>query len=307
LERLAALAPPAAGVPLPARDEAASVLERLALEPEDEAALLASWPSEDWPPELTWLLERVYALVHADLRGATWLAPGPPLPATLGPGAAYLYAYVYLALIPAVRAYHAAHDVPEDVSWATLGDIRRHLEADRLMAGEDRGNKVAWLTLHVRGGLYELGRLQFQRGRIPASVAAATGLPEDAFALSVHIPASGPLTPEECEDSYARARAFFARCFPEEDYRVAFCESWLLDPQLADYLDADSNIVRFQRRFELLEDSSDARYDVLRFVFGTLSKPLDELPQQTTLERAIVTHLQAGRAWHLRRGWLELP
>ena len=30
---------------------------------------------------------------------------------------------------------------------------------------------------------------------------------------------------------------------------------------------------------------------------------LTELPQETTLQRAIVTHLTAGRDWHPRTGW----
>jgi hypothetical protein len=41
------------------------------------------------------------------------------------------------------------------------------------------------------------------------------------------------------------------------------------------------------------------RYDGLN-VPTTL---LDELPQQTTLQRAIVAHLRAGGHWHSRTGW----
>jgi GNAT-like C-terminal domain len=44
---------------------------------------------------------------------------------------------------------------------------------------------------------------------------------------------------------------------------VAICTSWLLDDQLAAYLKPDSNIIRFQRRFSLLPDSSDGDDDVL--------------------------------------------
>jgi hypothetical protein len=41
---------------------------------------------------------------------------------------------------------------------------------------------------------------------------------------------------------------------------------------------------------------------VLRFVFRTLSTPLDQLPRRTVLERAIIDHLKAGRHWLVRRG-----
>jgi hypothetical protein len=163
-----------------------------------------------------------------------------------------------------------------------------------------------WLTLHVRGGLYELGRLQYQRGRVIPEVALAAGLPEDTFALSAHIPESGPLTLEACDDSVARAREFFPRHFPDEPYELVTCGSWLLDPQLAEYLPEDSNMVRFQRRFTLTPDVRDAGIEIFRFVFRRIDAELDELPQETTLERAVVAHVRAGRVWHDRRGWFAL-
>ena len=84
------------------------------------------------------------------------------------------------------------------------------------------------------------------------------------------------------------------------------CGSWLLDPQLREYLPADSNIVRFQQRFELEPyeepEGLDADVEVLRFVFRTLSTPLDQLPRRTVLQRAVVDHLKAGRHWYWRQG-----
>jgi hypothetical protein len=125
-------------------------------------------------------------------------------------------------------------------------------------------------------------------------------------ALGIHIPESGPLTPEACDDSFAQARTFFPRHFPESATRLAICTSWLLDPQLADYLPPDSNIVRFGRRFTLVGDGSDGDADVLRFVFHRIRPNIDELPQRTTLERATVAHLRAGKHWRNRTGWLGL-
>ena len=60
------------------------------------------------------------------------------------------------------------------------------------------------------------------------------------------------MTAEACDASFAWAPRFFARHFPEDDYRVATCGSWLLDEQLAEYLPETSNIVQFQRRFRLV-------------------------------------------------------
>jgi hypothetical protein len=133
----------------------------------------------------------------------------------------------------------------------------------------------------------------------------------DAFregdpALGIHIPESGPLTPEACADSLAQAGSFFARHFPETPTHLAICTSWLLDPQLARYLAPDSNIIRFQRRFTIVGDGYDGDADVLRFVFHRIAPNVGELPERTTLERAIVAHLRAGKHWRSPTGWLEL-
>jgi hypothetical protein len=131
--------------------------------------------------------------------------------------------------------------------------------------------------------------------------------------LGVHIPDFyGRLSPEACDASFAQARAFFLRHFPDERYAIATCHSWLLDEQLADYLPASSNIVRFQRRFQPAYRPDADDVNILRYVFGyagTLPPSIDELsafPRCTTLERAVIDHLTAGHHWHGGAGWLLL-
>jgi type II secretory pathway pseudopilin PulG len=125
-------------------------------------------------------------------------------------------------------------------------------------------------------------------------------------AIDLHIPEAGPLTPQAVDASFDEARAFFPRHFPDEPYTAFACGSWLLDPQLLEYLPEDSNVVQFQRRFELEPyaepEGLNCDVDVLRFAFRTLTTPLDQLPRRTVLERAIADHLKAGRHWQLRSG-----
>ena len=305
LEHLATLEPGGRAA-LPARGDAPALLGRLAVAPEDAADILAHWPDETWPPELLWLLDRVPVFLAERMGSGEWLRPGPDIDPALGPQARLLYVYAYLACVDAALAYTGAHGVPDEVTWTTLADLGRNLAIDRRMDGAGWPIMAQWLTLHVRGALFELGRLQYQRGRLHPLVAEATGLPDDTPALALHIPESGPLTPAACDESLALAHDFFARHFPDEHYRIVTCGSWLLDPQLADYLAADSNMVLFQRRFTLTPERLDAGVEIFRFVFRRIDGELDELPQDTTLERAVVAHVRAGRQWHERAGWLEL-
>ena len=186
------------------------------------------------------------------------------------------------ARLPDVRATHRALGLTEEESWTTLRDVFRAHE----VRGEEPFADVEWIGVVWSGRLAELGRLQFEdRG--------------DGV-LAVHIPESGPLTPAACDASFARAR----EVFPE--HQIASCHSWLLDPALLDVLPADSNIARFQGRFELTDEGDAANADVLRFVFHTYDADLDRLVPRTTLEHALVAHMRAGGQWRSPTGVTSL-
>jgi hypothetical protein len=292
------------GFRLPDQTYLPAIFERLAIDERDQEDMLAAWPSPEADPEVWRSLERAYNALTKGMGGFAPLdLPRPAVEST--PVGRYFFAYLYLAALADVRRFHAKRGIPDDISWATLSDLGRNLARDRLLLGDGGLRTSEWLTLHFRGSIYELGRLQFNRMGIRAAHVA------DAFregdpALGIHIPELGPLTPAACDDAFARAGPFFARHFPETPTRIGICTSWLLDSQLAEYLGPESNIVRFQRRFELAGEGYDGDADVLRFVFHRIAPNIDDLPQRTTLERAILAHLRAGRHWRNRTGWLQV-
>jgi hypothetical protein len=311
LEELAAAGPLTPPTVLPGPAAAAFLLKRLGVSPADAADLTRAWPSPDRTPEVWWLLARCHRRIVGDLGQTSALAPWPSLPRSLGALGRLFYAYVFLAAVPDVRRWHRQRSIPDDVSWATLADLGRHLAVYRRVHGEGGLEQPSWLRAHFRGALYQLGRLQFCRSQIPYEPAVLerlkVGFRHGDPALDLHIPEEGPLTPEACDRSLGWARDFFPRHLPAERYRVAICTSWLLDEQLTAYLKPTSNIVRFQRRFNLLPgDAGDGDDDVLMFVFRRAAPALDELPQRTSLERAVVAHLSAGHHWKVRTGWLDL-
>jgi GNAT domain-containint protein/N-acyltransferase family protein len=311
MAQLGAAGPPSQPLELPPIDQAAALLAQLHVPPEDSATIVEHMPSAEANPAEWWLLERCYNELVSDIGGFEEMPPWPALPAERGPLARVLYVYVFLAATPIIRRWHAARGIADEISWATLADLGTWVRRYRKTHGQTGFDQQFWLTYHYRGGIYRLGRLQFGKWRISFDPAVA-GL-DGAFhrgdpALGVHIPGGGGLTPEACDASFARARPFYERHFPSEQYRIAECSSWLLDEQLAEYLPADSNIVRFQRRFKIVDGNSwPADDEIVEFVFGR-PRPasLDSLPQQTTLERAIVHHLRAGRHWYGHLGWTYL-
>ena len=250
------------------------------------------------PPDndaLRWIVDREHAVLTSTM-GEPTISWWPSLRGAAAQATEFVHIWAFLATLSAVRAFHDERGVPDDVSWATLGDLGQNLHENHLFHDGEVGLDVPWwITLHFRGAIYQLGRLQFERR-----------LRQGAPALGVHIPEIGPMTPEACDASIAWAHEFFPKHFPEEQPTVATCSSWLLDPQLADYLPADSNIVRFQRRFTLRPDKTVAdNGSICRFVFHDPAPDLDAVPQDTTLQRAITQHIRDGGTWQSAAGWFS--
>ncbi len=313
IERLDGLGEPANPVVIPEGSELVQTLLRLSVVHEDIDTLLALRPAPEGDPEIWWLLERsVEALIRRMGVVDEWVKI-PPLPESLGPLHRWFFVYVFVAALPYVRAFHRERGIPDDVSWATLADLGRQMAVYRKRTGRSGFDDPVWITLHFTGAIYQLGRIQFERVRLGNTIGRAISAVDasygpDSPALSVHIPGYyGPFTPAACDASFAGAASFFAAHFPDERYEIGVCHSWLLDEQLAGYLPETSNIVRFQRRFHQALTLDDNDGSTLRFVFGLETDlPLGDYPQRTTLERAAIAHIRAGRHWHGGVGWLRL-
>ena len=111
--------------------------------------------------------------------------------------------------------------------------------------------------------------------------------------LSVHIPAQGALTEEACEESYRRAKEIFAKCYPEFKYKAFHCYSWMIDPQLVNFLPENSNILAFQRKYTPYASESEGT-EVFNFVFKLVTRDYNDIPEDTSLQRVLKKHYLDG-------------
>ncbi|MGO4147556.1 acyltransferase domain-containing protein [Paenarthrobacter sp. YAF11_1] len=211
-----------------------------------------------------------------------------------------------LRFSPTVHAYHLRLGISPDVSAASLSDVGLQLRINRRVHGRFGLDTWGWLTLHMAGNLFRLGRLQFHLVRSPEDTAqAGTSTADQRWVLGVHIPEDGGLSPALVDASLAEARLFFARYFPDKPAAVATCDSWMLDPYLADRL-PESNIASFARRFTL-DRCSDAPTDAVYFTFRQRGlQDMDRLPRDTSLQRVVLERIDDGGTWQLGHGHLEL-
>lgn len=309
LDQLDTLQP--ADVPTASEADLSDFLTFTEVPVEHHAGILATRDTIATDADWQWLFQRCVQNLLAHMDEWEWPIHFHSLPATMGDAGTWFYLHVFAAAYPHTRALYEKHGIPDDIARATLADIGRHVLIHRQRTGEAGLADPDWLELHLRGMIYQIGRLQFERAPLGGTTSRALhaqGYPRQKGhpVLAVHIPSlSGPLSPEACDASFAEADAFFRAHYPGYPLDLAVCKSWLMDRQLADYLPETSNIVQFQRRFQIAYTPEPDNHDTLEFVFRAPNRSLDELPQSSTLERAVVAHIRAGKAWTGGMGWLE--
>lgn len=288
------------------------MVDRLGVDPIDAAAAAAARPDRRAEPELWWVIDRCHAQLESDMGGFGMLL-WPRIPERLGAAGRFLYLYPLLAAIPATLEFYRRRGLDEDLCWATLGNFSEKLRLNRARYDLPGLSVAFWFTLHVRGALFQLGRLEFAIERLGDGHPFA-GHDAGELTVGVHIPGDGPpLTVDACRASIERARGFFPKYFGDRFAAppTLTCSSWMLDPQLCEVLPAGSRIAAFQDLFELMPAAPDAdargQGDVLLFVFDHVG-PFDAaaLPRDTSLRRELADGFAAGRRWQVRSGIARL-
>ncbi len=110
--------------------------------------------------------------------------------------------------------------------------------------------------------------------------------------LSVHIPRGTDISPQNAAKSLSAAFKDAAKYYPEYNFKALYCHSWLLDPVFNDILKPGSKIPQFGNLFTRYPTKSTGK-EVFGFVFRR-PMPLEALPENTSLERALKQHYING-------------
>lgn len=117
----------------------------------------------------------------------------------------------------------------------------------------------------------------------------APGMP----VINIHIPASGPLKPEQVDHSLRQAKKFLK----DQGYpcKAGVCFSWLMDVMIGEFAPETGNICQFMRRFEKFPILSAAPSGIDR-IFGAHSSrsEINRLPENTRLQSSLKSYLLGG-------------
>jgi hypothetical protein len=123
--------------------------------------------------------------------------------------------------------------------------------------------------------------------------------------IAMHIPTGSDLKPACVKQSVRCAKAFMDRYFPERSNARYTCNSWLLSPALSDLLSQESNILAFQKLFELTDLDPEAM-DYVSWLFQRLpGADAGDFPENTSLQRRAKQFILSGGRIGKAAGYLK--
>ncbi len=191
-------------------------------------------------------------------------------------------------------ALYIEEKIPEKIFADTMKCFTRFLKEHVVSFGYCGFDRDFWTGRQLSLLLFRLGELEFE---IVSEEGEKAGAPQaekcSHYLIHVHIPSDADLSPECCDESFRMAEQFLAEHFPETVGSKFACDSWLLSPALKELLPEGSRILQFQNRFEVKSWNQDAD-DFLEWVFKRKDLPLEDLPEETSLQRKMKAYLLKG-------------
>ncbi len=195
------------------------------------------------------------------------------------------FLYEYCRMACEVWEKYQQEGIGESIYWDTFSDIRIWCENCVTQYGTYGLAQYDWLFRHIKMTLFRLGRLQFEipgemeLSSIPKSWSEKEKDPERDL-LFVHIPQGEPLLLDSCKNSFSQAEKFFGK---GKKCPIFLCHSWLLGEHLKKLLSSDSNIMEFQKLFQIVEQDYETREAEER-IFGQTREYPEEYPENTSLQ-----------------------
>ena len=122
----------------------------------------------------------------------------------------------------------------------------------------------------------------------------------DTKKINIHIPSDARMGSQNIQKSFMEYRGFLHQYFPQWENIDWYCESWLLSPALEKLLPNDSNIIMFQKLFDI-ESVDYESMAVLDWVFPGEKGSLTDLSENTSLQRNMKRFLMSGN----KVGWAK--
>lgn len=159
-----------------------------------------------------------------------------------------------------------------------------------------RFSNMEWGSRFIRGQIIQMGILQYELKK---------EFLDGNDVIFIHIPRGAKLTKENVEASF-KNKDKVIKLFNVSKDILFVCESWLLSEELRDILDDDSNILNFQKYFNIIELKENTS-DFVKFIFN---EPFNVdnyelLKEDNKLQKRIKDKLIKNETLHIGFGILK--
>lgn len=178
--------------------------------------------------------------------------------------------------------FYKSKGISDEIYVSTMKCYTRFINETYEITGRLYFNRYWWTARQAGCHLFRIGELEYEIK--PMGNSAVIGM---------HIPSDADFCPASVDESLRSSKIFFAVNYPELSNCEYRCHSWLLDSHLKDMLDENSNILNFQRRFEIF-DEGEADNEFVEWVFKSRTTDYTTLPENTSLQKNMKKSLLAG-------------
>ena len=188
------------------------------------------------------------------------------------------------------------NELTKQLYWDTMADLTYKLKECHSVYGIWGTFVREWYPDFYQLARFALGRMQYEFSDFHLNSFSWCGHPvhQGDKVLNMHIPSSGPFSKEVRTDSYHKAYNFYSSRFEDEVIPVV-CDSWLLFPQYKAMLPSSSNIKNFMDDFSYIKGNEENEfYDAWRIYGAEAGKPVEDLPEDTSLKRQFKKYLKKG-------------
>lgn len=200
-----------------------------------------------------------------------------------------------LESVPYLKEKYAENGVSEEVFLDTVRDIKYKLDECEKVKNIFGTFVASWFDGFFKMTRFALGRLQYDVSEFEKDEEyCGCMFKKGDLRLSCHIPSSGPLKPEFCEESLKTAYEFFKNRLSGGVMPV-FCSSWLLYPPYIDVFGENSNTAAFIGNFKIISTTeTDDFGDAWRIFSKDFDGNADNLPAETSMQKSFINYIKNG-------------
>lgn len=170
-----------------------------------------------------------------------------------------------------------------------------------------RFSQMIWGSFFMKGNLIQIGRLQYEIG-VKNFDKLDKYFQEKVAYVYIHIPKGKSLIEKDVDNSLNISDKYIKKYYPDLKNKklVYYTQTWLLSPEIRDILSKESNIIKFQNKFTIVE-YEECPKDFLNFIFnvGLENVQYEKLQENTLLQKELKRMLIEHKSLHLGLGFLK--